>query len=214
MTSEEMDRLRQEMRERGLAARSSHHPMFIAGVLMEIYCCSRLDTEREALAYGYALLVDIARALSGIRLDWYPHLRKTERNPAQGENNATPPQREGSSYSDTDVPFARIGDLLISPQTDIPFGEQFRMGLAEYTIYDQAVKAGYGAGIRRHLECLHELRNQPDHTPLLLDDEGLRLVLDAFIPQELNEHGASLWRASFILGWTSVSLGLVAEVQE
>jgi aminoglycoside N3'-acetyltransferase len=72
MTSEEMDRfkqdmgrLSQEMRERGRMARFSEHPMFFASVLMETYRNITLDIQRDALAYAYLLIVDAAVSLDG-----------------------------------------------------------------------------------------------------------------------------------------------------
>ena len=53
-----------------------------------------------------------------------------------------------------DFPMETIGDMLISPNTDIPFGKEFRMGLAIYTIYDKAIENGYNAGIEAHKQFL------------------------------------------------------------
>jgi hypothetical protein len=120
------------------------------------------------------------------------------------------PHRDKQPQDYADVPFEQIGDLVISPQTDIPFGEPFRMGLAVYTIYDRAVKDGYQAGIQRHLEFIQD---HPGCSPTILDDEGFHLVLDTFMPEGLSEHDASQWRSSFIAGWASIFLGLVRETK-
>ncbi len=72
------------------------------------------------------------------------------------------------SSSSADVPFEQIGALTFSPQTDIPFGKPFRMGLFEYTFYDQALKAGYEADIGSHLEFIQDHQGCP---PLMLDDK-------------------------------------------
>jgi hypothetical protein len=106
-----------------------------------------------------------------------------------------------------DMPFEKIGGIEISPNTDIPFGKQFRMGLAEYTIYDRAVEEGYHAGIQAHLEFIHDHNNCP---PTMFDEVGFSMVLKSFTPAGMTEHNESIWKAHFIAGWVSVSLGLVA----
>lgn len=111
-----------------------------------------------------------------------------------------------SSDPFSDVPFETIEGLTISPQTDIPFGKPFRMGLVEHTIYDRAVEQGYDAGIRTHLTFLQDHQGCP---PVMLDDAGFALMFKSFMPKGMNEHDVSLWRSSFIAGWASVFLGLV-----
>ncbi len=105
-----------------------------------------------------------------------------------------------------DMPLEDIEGLIYSPQTDIPFGKQFCMGQAEYTIYDRAVEQGYHTGIQTHL---HFLRDHHTTTPMLLDDAQLTQVVNACVPQHLTEHNTAMWRGSFVIGWVSVSLGLV-----
>jgi hypothetical protein len=102
-----------------------------------------------------------------------------------------------------------IAGLDISPETDIPFGKPFQMGLYEYTIYERATEDGYHAGIAAHIGFMHD---QGSDTPAMLDDEGFRIVLDGLMPKDLSEHNRSMWRAHFIAGWASVFLGLVREL--
>ncbi len=113
-------------------------------------------------------------------------------------------------YRDKDIPaYEEIEGLTVSPRTDIPFGKQFQMGMAEYTIYDRAIEQGYDAGIRAHLDYLeHEKLT----TPVILDDVQFATVLDAFIPTHLEGYNKSLWRAHFLAGWISVFLGLVQTI--
>ncbi|HEX4203372.1 MAG TPA: hypothetical protein VHZ51_04070 [Ktedonobacteraceae bacterium] len=58
MTSEEMHALEPEMQERGRASRTSEFPFYVAGVLIALYGCAKLDIDRMALAYAFSLLVD------------------------------------------------------------------------------------------------------------------------------------------------------------
>jgi hypothetical protein len=104
-----------------------------------------------------------------------------------------------------------IAGLDISPETDIPFGKPFHMGLYEYTIYERATEDGYHAGIAAHIDFMHD---QNDGMPAMLDDEGFRIVLDGLMPKDLSEHNRSMWRAHFIAGWASVFLGLVRELND
>ena len=43
-------------------------------------------------------------------------------------------------------PLEKIGDLVFSPGTDLPFGKRIRIGLSEQTIYESAVEKGYRTG--------------------------------------------------------------------
>lgn len=122
--------------------------------------------------------------------------------------NAGNPDDRGQLDGFADVPFEEIGGLVISPQTDIPFGKLFRMGFAQYTIYDRAVEQGYQVGIQTHLAFLHDHHTD---TPALLDDASLTQLLNVCTPRGLSEHDAAMWRGAFILGWASVSLGLVRD---
>jgi hypothetical protein len=49
---------------------------------------------------------------------------------------------------DTPLPLETVGGFTISPQSDLPFDKQFRMGLVEHTIYECVGEEGYNAGIR------------------------------------------------------------------
>src|SRR5215472_8423648 len=89
-------------------------------------------------------------------------------------------------------PQETIAGLTLSPETDIPFGKQFQMGLYEYTIYEHATEQGYLAGIAAHLNFIHDHGDDP---PVMLDDEGFKLVLDSFTPKELSTHNRAMWRA-------------------
>jgi hypothetical protein len=104
-----------------------------------------------------------------------------------------------------------VAGLVISPETDIPFGKQLHIGLYEYTIYERATEQGYYAGIAHHFNFLHD---QGSETPVMLDDEGFARVLDAFTPKDLPAHDRSMWRSHFIAGWSAVFLGLVRTVQD
>ena len=110
-------------------------------------------------------------------------------------------------YREKDIPaYEEIEGLTVSPRTDIPFGKQFQMGLAEYTIYDRAIEQGYEAGIHAHLDYLeHEKLT----TPVILDDVQFAMVLDTITPKHLEGYNKSLWRAHFLAGWASVYLGFV-----
>lgn len=104
-----------------------------------------------------------------------------------------------------------VAGLTISPETDIPFGKQFQMGLYEYTIYERATEQGYYAGIAAHLDFIH---THDDCPPAMLDDAQFTLTLDAFTPKDLPAHDRAMWRAHFIAGWSAVFLGLVREVPD
>jgi hypothetical protein len=103
-------------------------------------------------------------------------------------------------------PTETIAGLTLSPETDIPFGKPFCMGLHEYIIYESAVERGYKAGIARHQDLVRDLN---DGVPVMLDDTQFTAMLDAFVPKEMSSRDKALWRAHFIAGWCSVFLGLV-----
>jgi hypothetical protein len=66
MTGEEMKATQVEMLKLGQMARSSQHPMFVAGVLLGLYRRRAQDNvEREALAYVFSLLVESSAARPG-----------------------------------------------------------------------------------------------------------------------------------------------------
>lgn len=115
-------------------------------------------------------------------------------------------------YRDKDIPaYEEIEGLTVSPRTDIPFGKQFQMGMAEYTIYDRAIEQGYEAGSAAHLDYL---AHQKLTTPVMLDDAMFTTVLDTLIPKHLEGYNKSLWRAHFLAGWTSLYLGCVRLAEE
>ena len=110
-------------------------------------------------------------------------------------------------FDHADMPLMQVGDLVMSPNTDIPFGKPFRMGLAEYTIFDKATEEGYQAGLQAHVHCIEDHGNCD---PIALDEKQLGLVLDAFVPKGLTEHNDGVWRAAFIAGWFAVFLGVAS----
>jgi hypothetical protein len=121
----------------------------------------------------------------------------------KGDTMTQPP----FSYRQEDLPpLEEIGDLTISPQTNLPFGKPFRMGLAIYTIYETVIETGYDAGIRAHLDYM---AHENSRTPGMLDDETFTMVLDTFTPKTLEGNDRATWRAHFIAGWATVFLGLV-----
>jgi hypothetical protein len=121
------------------------------------------------------------------------------------------PQAETTAIPEYEPPTETIAGLTLSPETDIPFGKQFRMGFYEYTIYESAVEQGYQAGIARHQDLMRDLNNG---IPVMLDDAQFAAMLDAFEPKEIPSRDKALWRAHFIAGWCSVFLGLIREVKD
>ncbi|GCE28620.1 hypothetical protein KDA_41040 [Dictyobacter alpinus] len=105
-------------------------------------------------------------------------------------------------------PLEKIGDLVYSPGTDLPFGKRIRIGLSERTIYESAVEHGYLTGIRAHFTFLedHECLN-----PVPLDDNQFTMIIEHLVPSDLNEFEQGLWRSHFIAGWMGVYLGLIKD---
>ncbi|GER91749.1 hypothetical protein KDW_59110 [Dictyobacter vulcani] len=105
-------------------------------------------------------------------------------------------------------PLEKIGDLVYSPGTDLPFGKRIRIGLSEQTIYESAVEEGYRTGIRAHLTFLedHECLN-----PVPLDDNQFTMIIEHLVPTTLNAFEQGLWRSHFIAGWMGVYLGLIKD---
>jgi hypothetical protein len=66
-------------------------------------------------------------------------------------------------------------------------------------------------GTRAHLEFI---RDHDDCAPIMIDDAQFAAVLKAFVPEGMNERNESIWRAAFIVGGSSVFLGLVREREE
>lgn len=48
----------------------------------------------------------------------------------------------------------------------------------------------------------------------MIDDAQFAAVLKAFVPEGMNERNESIWRAAFIVGGSSIFLGLVREREE
>ena len=102
-------------------------------------------------------------------------------------------------------PLERIGDLVFSPGTDLPFGKRIRIGLSEQTIYESAVEKGYRTGIRAHLAFLADHENLE---PIPLDDKQFTMVIKHLLPPDLSPFDQGLWRSYFIVGWMCVYLGI------
>jgi hypothetical protein len=98
-----------------------------------------------------------------------------------------------------------IAGLSIAPQADLPFGKQFQMGLAIYTIYDRATEQGFQAGAAAHLDYLESLHLD---APVMVDETHFALIFETFLPKDLSPENASIWKAHFIAGWASVYMGL------
>ncbi|MBV9230904.1 MAG: hypothetical protein JOZ18_16460 [Chloroflexi bacterium] len=116
-----------------------------------------------------------------------------------------------SLYSDSEKappPLEMIGDLLYSPDTDIPFGKPMRIGLTEYTIYESAIEDGYQAGIQAHQLFLHDLNRT---MPVALDDKQFTMIIKQLLPKDLSPFNKQLWRSFFIAGWMSICLGITIE---
>ena len=108
-------------------------------------------------------------------------------------------------------PLETVGGFTISPQSDLPFGKQFRMGLVEHTIYERAVEDGYNAGIKWHLQYRF------DHgwcDPGMRDEEQFARLVTQFLLKGLNTYRAGLRKSSFIAGWAAMFLGLVQVVPD
>ncbi len=108
-------------------------------------------------------------------------------------------------------PLEKIGDLVYSPSTDIPFGKQVRIGLKDCTIYESAIEQGYRSGIRAHLAFLQDHNTT---SPILLDDTQFTMIIQHLLPTELSTFDQGVWRSFFIVGWMCVYLGLVDEMEE
>jgi hypothetical protein len=108
-------------------------------------------------------------------------------------------------------PLEKIGDLVFSPGTDLPFGKRIRIGLSEQMIYESAVEKGYRTGIRAHLAFLADHENM---TPIPLDDKQFTMVIKHLLPSDLSPFDQGLWRSYFIVGWMCVYLGLEIDDEE
>ncbi|GCE10876.1 hypothetical protein [Tengunoibacter tsumagoiensis] len=116
------------------------------------------------------------------------------------------PQYPESRAIELPASFERIGDLVISPTTDLPFGKVLLVGHNECMIYERIIEEGYLLGIRAHFTFLkdHERRK-----PVFFDDKQLTLVIDRFQPEDLTEAERDNWRSFFMAGWMSVTLGII-----
>lgn len=105
-------------------------------------------------------------------------------------------------------PLEMIGDLVYSPGSDLPFGKNVRIGSKDCIIYASAVEKGYQTGIRAHYAFLQDHNTT---TPITLDDKQFSMVIKHLLPKDLSLFDQGLWRSFFIVGWTSVYLGLAGE---
>jgi hypothetical protein len=106
-------------------------------------------------------------------------------------------------------PLEMIGDLVFSPGSDLPFGKRIRIGLHECTIYASAIEKGYQTGIRAHYAFLQDHKAS---APITLDDKQFSMVIKHLLPRELPLFDQGLWRSFFIVGWTSVYLGIAPDL--
>jgi len=106
-------------------------------------------------------------------------------------------------------PLERIADLVYSPGSDLPFGKRIRIGLHECTIYASAIEKGYLTGIRAHHAFL---RDHNASAPITLDDKQFSMIIKHLLPKDLSLFDQGLWRSFFIVGWTSVYLGVAPEL--
>ena len=109
----------------------------------------------------------------------------------------------------TPPPLEMIGDLVYSPGSDLPFGKRIRIGLHECTIYASAIEKGYLTGIRAHHAFLHDHKAS---APITLDDKQFSMIIKHLLPKDLTLFDQGLWRSFFIVGWTSVYLGVAPEL--
>jgi hypothetical protein len=102
-----------------------------------------------------------------------------------------------------------IGDLVYSPGSDLPFGKRIRIGLHECTIYASAIEKGYQTGIRAHHAFL---KDHKASAPITLDDKQFSMIIKHLLPKDLPLFDQGLWRSFFIVGWTSVYLGIAPDL--
>jgi hypothetical protein len=113
-----------------------------------------------------------------------------------------------SSEEDVPPPMESIAGLTYSPTTDLPFGKYVHLGQKKQLIFQSSIEKGYQTGILAHLEFLEA--NDIDE-PVMLDDTQFTMVIEHFLPKRLKAYDLGLWRAHFIVGWTSVYLGVASE---
>lgn len=113
-----------------------------------------------------------------------------------------------SHEEDVPPPMESIAGLLYSPTTDIPFGKHIRLGQKDQLVFQSSVERGYQAGILAHLKFLE---NNEFDEPIMLDDKQFTMVIEHVVPEELSIYDRGLWRSHFIVGWTSVYLGVASE---
>ena len=99
---------------------------------------------------------------------------------------------ENPRNTHADVPFEEIGGVIISAQTDIPFGKPFQMGLVIYTIYDQAAETGYHAYFNM-LERNELMPGLKQGVGYIKRDESRHLAYGVFLISRLVAQDKSLW---------------------
>ncbi|HLZ61365.1 MAG TPA: hypothetical protein VKR06_30835 [Ktedonosporobacter sp.] len=110
-----------------------------------------------------------------------------------------------SNEKEIPPPLEMIGDLVYAPGSDLPFGKQIRIGLKECTIYESAIEKGYQMGIQAHQAFL---KDNNMTAPVALDDKQFTMIIRRILPKDLSSFEKGLWRAFFIVGWTSMYLGV------
>jgi hypothetical protein len=115
-----------------------------------------------------------------------------------------------SQEEDVPPPMESIAGFLYSPTTDIPFGKHIRLGQKDQLIFQSSVERGYQTGVIAHLKFL-EANGFDD--PIMLDDKQFTMVIEHMLPEELSLYDRGLWRSHFIVGWTSVYLGIAGEME-
>ena len=113
-----------------------------------------------------------------------------------------------SPEEDVPPPMESIAGLMYSPTTDLPFGKYVHLGQKRQLIFQSSIEKGYQMGVFAHLQFL-EANNLDE--PIMLDDRQFTMVIEHFLPKKLNAYDRGLWRAYFIVGWTSIYLEIVDE---
>lgn len=100
-----------------------------------------------------------------------------------------------------------IAGLTYMPDADYMFGKYITMGTKRDLIFDRAIEEGYRAGIRAHTAYF---LTSPEAELRALSDKDFTTMIDPLVPQHLSPDDAETWRAYFIVGWTCITLRLVA----
>jgi hypothetical protein len=109
---------------------------------------------------------------------------------------------EGWSEEHEGVRLEMVGDLLIAPQSDIPFGKTIRLGTMKALIYERVIENGYLAGIqayKKHVETVQDY--------VVLTDHELTEMIDRLLPSGLSDRDVEVWRAHFVIGYVSAYTG-------